>query len=246
LRGRFILLLLSLSLLLFFLALPLLGFLAGGDETFAGGSLDAVTGAVISGWAWDGKQPTSPVAVDIFDGDTRLATVRADLFREDLLLAQMGDGKHGFRYPTPAGLQDGKPHTIRVRIAGIGKDLDGSPKSLRPKDTTPDGAGRIDGETVAGSLDGVTGAVISGWAWDRQQPDSPIAVDLFDGDTMLATVRAALFRKDLLQEKIGDGKHGFLYPTPAALKDGKSHTIRAKIAGTGVELAGSPQTFRIP
>jgi hypothetical protein len=217
------------------------------DET-AGGSLDGVTGAVISGWAWDSRQPDSPVAVDVFDGATLLATVPADLFRADLLQAQIGNGRHGFTYPTPAGLQDGKPHTIRVKVAGTEKDLSGSPKELKPGGaaTGGAGAGKPAADTPGGSLDVVTGAVISGWAWDSRQPDSPVTVDIFDGATRLATVRAVLFRADLLQDKIGDGKHGFRYPTPAALQDGKPHTIRVKVAGTDRELPGSPQTLQAP
>jgi hypothetical protein len=97
---------------------------------------------------------------------------------------------------------------------------------------------------MGGWLDGVTAEVIGGWAWDGNKPDSPVEVDIFDGDKKLATVVADVFREDLLKEKIGNGKHGFTYPTPGSLKDGKTHTIRARIAGTDTELTGSPKTFK--
>src|SRR5262245_6397114 len=84
------------------------------------GTLDQATGDVISGWAADRNRPDTPIQVDIFDGDKKLETVLADQFRDDLLRdeqakALVGNGKHGFTYPTPPSLKDGKPHTIRVK-----------------------------------------------------------------------------------------------------------------------------------
>jgi hypothetical protein len=133
-------------------------------------------------------------------------------------------------------------------MAGTGKDLVGSPKALAKIDTAPGGGGAAKPaeETVGGALDGVSAEGISGWAWDSKRPDSPIKVDIFDGDAKVATVTADEFREDLLKAKIGNGKHGFGYPTPARLKDGKSHTIRVTVAGTDKELDGSPQTLRSP
>jgi hypothetical protein len=68
--------------------------------------------------------------VDIYDGDTKLTTVQAGEFRQDL--ATMGNGKHAFQFPTPDALKkDGKPHKIGARFAGTNKQLSGSPKDLK-------------------------------------------------------------------------------------------------------------------
>jgi hypothetical protein len=114
--------------------------------------------------------------------------------------------------------------------------------------TTQGGEGEGDGNEVPaeGSLDLATEEVIAGWAWDTTKPDTPIKVDLFDGDKKLDTVLADQFREDLVPEKKGNGKHGFNYTTPDSLKDGKSHTIRAKVNGTNIELSGSPKTLKVP
>jgi hypothetical protein len=101
-------------------------------------------------------------------------------------------------------------------------------------------------ETGEGVLEDVSGDGISGWAWDSKQPDRPIRVDIFDGDTKLATVLACAFREDLLQAQIGSGRHAFGYAIPAGLKDGKSHPIRVTIAGTDKELTGSPKVLVSP
>jgi hypothetical protein len=94
-----------------------------------------------------------------------------------------------------------------------------------------------------GTLDFVGKHRIEGWAWDPKRPNTPVQVDLYDGDTKLATIEADRFRKDVASAKKGDGKHAFYLFPPASLNDGKAHTIRAKIAGTSVELKKSPITF---
>ena len=102
--------------------------LLGGPQGAVHGSLDVVNANVIAGWAMDGKKPTSPVTVDIYDGDTLLASVPARDFRKDLLDRGRGDGNHGFRLATPASLKDGQPHTIHAKCGGV--ELLSSPKTL--------------------------------------------------------------------------------------------------------------------
>ena len=65
----------------------------------AAGSLDRVGCERIEGWAWDPQQPETPIAVNLYDGETLLATVTADRYAEDLRSAlHKGDGKHGFHF----------------------------------------------------------------------------------------------------------------------------------------------------
>jgi hypothetical protein len=70
-------------------------------------------------------------------------------------------------------------------------------------------------------------------------------VDIYDGETLLATVEAKQFRKDLRDAGIGSGQHGFEYAIPEALRDGKEHTIRVLFSGTDVDLIGSPMTVTL-
>lgn len=80
---------------------------------------------------------------------------------------------------------------------------------------------------------------IGGWAWDEARPNTPIEVDIYDGERLLATVHADRFRAGLHKAGFGDGRHGFYYPLPAAVKDGATHVICVKIAGTEIELRGT-------
>jgi hypothetical protein len=77
---------------------------------------------------------------------------------------------------------------------------------------------------------------IIGWAWDADRPNTPVDVDIFDGDRLLARVSADIFRRDLLQAGYGDGRHGFEYRVPRELKDGRRHLIVVRIANTTKEL----------
>jgi hypothetical protein len=197
-----------------------------------GGYLEAVNTDEISGWAWDSRQPDAPVQVEIYEGGTLLTRMVADQFRQDLRDAGAGNGKHGFSFLTPASLKDGRLHLIRVKIAGVEGELDGSPQKL---DLLP---------KVGGSLEAVNSDEIAGWAWDSRQPDAPVQVEIYEGGTLLTRIAADQFRKDLREAGAGNGKHAFSFPTPTHLKDGKPHLIRVKIAGVEGELDGSPQELQ--
>lgn len=84
---------------------------------------------------------------------------------------------------------------------------------------------------------------IEGWAWDRNQPNTPINVDIYDGGTKIMTVPANRFRQDLFNAGKGNGYHGFSVATPASLKDGRSHTIYVKYGGTSNNLNTTGKTI---
>ena len=90
------------------------------------GTLDDVSADELLGWAWDKNRSAESVTVEIYDGPKRIASVRADVLRQDLLNAGIGDGRHSFSIRVPDAIRDGKPHQISARIAG-GKELSGSP-----------------------------------------------------------------------------------------------------------------------
>ena len=85
----------------------------------------------IIGWVWDWKEDETKLTVEIIEGTQQIATARAEIFRPDLLAAEIGDGKHGFRLPMPAQLKDGKPHTVHFRVVGAKFELKGSPRTIQ-------------------------------------------------------------------------------------------------------------------
>jgi len=77
----------------------------------------------ISGWVWDKYKPKAPVSVELWDGEEYLITISANQFRQDLVDAGYGNGRHAFRFETPPPLKDGHSHRIRLRVADRGIDL---------------------------------------------------------------------------------------------------------------------------
>jgi D-alanine transfer protein len=77
---------------------------------------------------------------------------------------------------------------------------------------------------------------ICGWAWDRENPDTPLTVEVYDKEELLGTARADLFRKDLQDAGKGTGRCGFAFPVPDRLRDGKLHLIHVRIKGASKDL----------
>jgi phosphoglycerol transferase len=92
--------------------------------------------------------------------------------------------------------------------------------------------------SIHGYVDLVDGSRVAGWAWDQGNPINRLKIEIFDGNNQLAVVSANGFRQDLRDAHIGDGVHAFTYSHNLA--DGKVHMIRVLVAGTNVELTGSP------
>ena len=97
-----------------------------------------------------------------------------------------------------------------------------------------------------GSLDVADCDRLVGWAANKDQAKEVIEVEFYEGERLIAQVAADAPRPDLVSGGFGDGKHGFTLATPAQLKDGRPHTISARIAGTRFELSNSPVTITCP
>src|SRR6266851_6505359 len=93
---------------------------------------------------------------------------------------------------------------------------------------------------LQGYIDEASRSRITGWVWNPQQPDSPITLDLADGDTRLAKVMANQYRSDLRQAGIGDGRHAFAVPLGEELLPSARNVLHLRCAETGTEVPGSP------
>lgn len=80
---------------------------------------------------------------------------------------------------------------------------------------------------------------VRGWAWDPMFPTGRVSVDILVDGVYAATVPADVLRSDLVGTR-GDGRHGFVWPIPAALKNGRRHKISVRFAESTDLLAGKP------
>lgn len=93
-----------------------------------------------------------------------------------------------------------------------------------------------------GFLDVADCNMISGWAWNANQPNVPIEVEVYDENRRLASISANVFRADLVTAGIGNGYHGFAY----SFKDLRligTHPIGVRFAGTSTELTNAPRSI---
>jgi hypothetical protein len=137
-------------------------FTYSGPPAF-GGFHEAINCHSTRGWAWDANQPTTPITVDVYDGSTKIGSATANLFRQNLLDAGIGDGRHGFGFNLPASVRSGASHSISVRYGGTSTNLGATPKSIdcRSLSITKSGIGT---GTVTSSPAGIQcGATCSRW-----------------------------------------------------------------------------------
>lgn len=95
------------------------------DETLQG-HLDVADCTGVYGWAHDTDAPGRRVDVNIYNGGRKIATVKADGFREDLAVAGKDDGSVMFAFPLPDSMKDSRDRPIRV-IVENGKSLTPNP-----------------------------------------------------------------------------------------------------------------------
>jgi hypothetical protein len=147
-----------------------------------------------------------------------------------------------------------------VAVASVLASCSGQPSS-RDQDTAgnrqpaaaPAGSRPGAAATPSGGPEGFVERIscdeIRGWAWDPSQPDSALSIELYDGDRLLKTAVADQFRQDLVDARKGNGRHLFSEVPPPELRDGKPHTIRAVVKGTGITLrplADTPSSMTCP
>ncbi|HEV8629011.1 MAG TPA: hypothetical protein VGV61_01755 [Thermoanaerobaculia bacterium] len=102
----------------------------------------------------------------------------------------------------------------------------------------PTFGGPANGCAFQGVQEGTDCTAVRGWAWDPMFPDTPISVDLLVDGAYRETIPADQLRPDLVSLGKGDGRHGFFWPIPAALRNGKAHRISVRFAETVSNLTG--------
>lgn len=210
------------------------------------GSLDAIVGNAVEGWAMNIETPTEPVTVEIFDGEHLLGSAVAFMFRPDLLAAGIGTGNHYFKFTLPEIVSDGHVHFIFARAAGSAENLSNSPISVSRNAEFNDSPAKT---TVAGAAVGMLEVVsdegwVKGWAWYPSAPDRRVEIEvLVDGEVVGDTVAAAP-RQDLVSAGIGDGNHGFAIALPyEVLARPRASLVSLRDKATGRILA-EPRLFQ--
>ncbi len=113
-----------------------------------------------------------------------------------------------------------------------------------------DGRGAPASPAIVGYIDRIDGTRVSGWAWDRNQPDVSVDVEIRIGSQAVANVRADRLRKDLARSGTGNGYHAFEATLQAPVAEAERHLVTAVASVEGqsgaialANRAGEPQTL---
>lgn len=179
------------------------------DAPSVAGRIDGISDGRLQGWALDRLHPDKPVMVTLRLADGRALALLADRARADVHAAGHASAHAGFSVPLPrlAGSA-----SVRAFAGGAQHELQNSPFDLTPPAKAR--AGRAGRFSFALDPLHASGALVSGWIVDGDDPARRCLVSLRrDGDTV-AQARASRFRGDLADAP--DPLHGFLIPLPDA------------------------------
>lgn len=95
---------------------------------------------------------------------------------------------------------------------------------------------------LMGKIDVFTGTEISGWVADKSDPQRQLWVDVNVNSILVASLKAALMRDDLLRAGIGDGRKSFWFDPSRYLEAG-DNLVAVRFGGTHMIVPGGDGTL---
>ncbi len=95
------------------------------------GNIERVDRQGVQGWVRDETDPTSPVSLVVSVDDEVVSRVLANVYRQDLEQAGLGNGRHGFLLKLD-GLPPSIAHTVRIAREDDRTEMPGSPIVIPP------------------------------------------------------------------------------------------------------------------
>jgi hypothetical protein len=163
----------------------------------------------VRGWCAATVAPFGPRRISVLlEGSRALSGITCDLFRKDLLLAGVGDGKHGFSADLPADLLvPGQADEIGLLDEDTGAAIGETTKvQWAPHMRLPDLHSHVDAIRADGLL--------TGWCWDAADPGRRVVLNVLTDGVHAGTAVAGLFREDLRVAGKGTGHCGFNFFLP--------------------------------
>jgi hypothetical protein len=175
------------------------------------GQIDVVEpNGAIRGWCAATRPPFGPRRVSVLLGNTQaLSGLHCDMFRDDLLLAGVGDGRHGFCADLPPDLiVPGRVDLVRLIDEDTGAPI-GEATQVRWSDDVAAPA------SLESYIDGIhADGLVAGWCWDPADPDRRVVLNVLANGVHAGTTVAGLFREDLQAAGKGSGHCAFSYFLP--------------------------------
>jgi cephalosporin hydroxylase len=219
---------------------------APGTDTLEG-SVDGCDEGVLRGWVLDTLQPERPVTVEVVIDGVLMATALARLERADVLAAGKQNGHCGFSIPLT--FEDaGEPRSAAVIVrAQNGPTLPGGEFDLDlAEQLTRSPIGMRGEEGLTGCFDQFGPDMIEGWISRAHNPSRRSQIEIWESGEKVYSFVADIWRTDLEESRQGDGRWGFAAPVPGGLRDGETHILTIKVAGSAEPVTARPLHVRFP
>jgi len=183
------------------------------------GCLDTCDKTGIKGWIIDEDFPNDPVDLDVFVDNELIAKISANIFREDLLIAGLGNGYCSFDLPMPNKFFDFLEHKL---------DIKESSSQILYSDFSKIFVLSNIKKRFFGYLDTCDEKGIRGWVIDENNHGVNVELDVFIDKKLVKTIIANDFRQDLLEAGFNYGCCAFHIYIPYEFFDGQLHEIEFK------------------
>lgn len=175
--------------------------------------IDAVTPELIVGWAVNTNNKQHKPIVDICVNDAVLWQTKAELPREDL--AEAGIGDFAFRLEPSASVLQQDLTQVDIHIDGHKVNEQPYPFAMNcPAKGQLQSHFGMAHEEYTGHVDAISEQVVVGWVRSNAEPGKRLSVSLVCAEGELATVEAGLYRQDLDDRANLNGHYGFRLELP--------------------------------
>jgi hypothetical protein len=163
----------------------------------------------------DGELPNQALMVTLSVAGDEIITEAASLFRNDLLCSGKGDGKHGFVLNVDQRL----PMEVLDQLRVDCRSPSGEVTTLsRVSDAVIDETAIVNGperqiSPIVGYFEIILPSELRGWAYNPENPDEHLTVDVLIDGKHISSTSAADFRPDLVSAWVGNGDHAFAFET---------------------------------
>lgn len=94
---------------------------------------------------------------------------------------------------------------------------------------------------LQGHIDAIESGRVYGWAWNPEQSAQRIGVDIYLRGDLIGSVLADRFRQDLVDVKVGDGSHAFVFDLPVDAREADPASVAVYFTDTQMPLSrGGP------
>jgi hypothetical protein len=175
------------------------------------GFVEALRPFQVRGWLFDQTDPEARLQVQVRVNGQPVGSAIADLFRQDLADAGVGDGHCAFVVNVTGTLPLDTPEAITV----VTLEADGSVQpvpilaTVAIEKVNVQTTERLQESTVRGFF-AVHSDEITGWAFDSTRPNVHLSVVIECEGRPLGRTLADIFQPHLVQANIGTGDHSFM------------------------------------